>query len=82
MEIAEEMSGCNSVLYHKKLLFLKCIEIMGHPKRKLYRNELDGGSMNLAYISLPSINQWKDFMYQNNIQKIVPMNKIKSQIFY
>ena len=33
-EMAEESSGCRSVLYYKKLLFLDCIKMIGHPEKK------------------------------------------------
>ena len=33
MEIVEESSWCNDVLYYKSLLFLECIQLMGRPKK-------------------------------------------------
>ena len=36
----EESSGCNDVLYYKKLLFWECIQLMGRPKKETVYNSL------------------------------------------
>ena len=40
IEIVEESSGCNDVLYYKKLLFWECIQMVGRPKKETVYNSL------------------------------------------
>ena len=45
MEIVEESSRCNDVLYYKNLQLLECIQLVRRPKRKPYTIPWDGRSI-------------------------------------
>ena len=40
MEIVENCSWCNNILYYKSLLLLECIKLMERPKKETVYNSL------------------------------------------